>query len=50
VEADPMTNVTVENIYFERVPLAPLTGVITEDGVLSPDDIATRVASLDAGD
>jgi translation initiation factor 2B subunit (eIF-2B alpha/beta/delta family) len=48
VEADPMTNVTVENVYFERVPLAPLTGVVTEDGVMSPDDVANLVASLDS--
>ena len=46
VESDPMTNVTVENIYFERIPLDKLTGVITEEGVLPPDEIARRVASL----
>ncbi len=50
VESHPMANVTVENYYFERIPLAPLTGVITEDGVLSPEDIARRVASLDSED
>ena len=47
VESDPMTNVTVENVYFERVPLKLLTGMVTEEGVLSPDDVARRVASLD---
>lgn len=46
VESDPMTNVTVENIYFERIPLDKLTGVITEEGVLLPEEIARRVASL----
>ncbi len=46
VESDPMTNVTVENIYFERIPLEKLTGVITEEGVLLPEEIARRVASL----
>jgi translation initiation factor 2B subunit (eIF-2B alpha/beta/delta family) len=50
VEPDPMTNVTVENVYFERVPLAPLSGVVTEDGVLTPDEVARRVASLDTED
>ncbi len=47
VESDPIPNVTVENYYFERIPLAGLTGVVTEEGVLSPDDLARRVASLD---
>ncbi len=46
VESDPMTNVTVENIYFERIPLDKVTGVITEEGVLTPEEIARRVASL----
>lgn len=50
VESSPMPNVTVENYYFERIPLAHLSGVITEDGVLSPEDIARRVASLDSED
>jgi translation initiation factor 2B subunit (eIF-2B alpha/beta/delta family) len=48
VESSSMANVTVENYYFERVPLDPLTGVVTEDGVLSPDDVAKRVAALDS--
>ena len=46
VESDPMRDVTVENIYFERIPLSLVNGIITEEGVLSPDDVATRVASL----
>jgi len=46
VESDPMTNVTVENIYFERIPLDNVTGVITEEGILPPEEIARRVASL----
>jgi translation initiation factor 2B subunit (eIF-2B alpha/beta/delta family) len=46
VEADAMQNVTVENIYFERIPLELVTGIVTEDGVLSPDEIRRRVASL----
>jgi translation initiation factor 2B subunit (eIF-2B alpha/beta/delta family) len=47
VESSSMTNVTVENYYFERVPLSPLTGIVTEDGILSPDEVADRVAALD---
>lgn len=50
VESDPMTNVTVENVYFERVPLSALKGIVTEEGLRSPDDIARRVASLDSED
>jgi translation initiation factor eIF-2B subunit delta len=46
VESGAMENVTVENIYFERVPLKLVTGVVTEDGVLSHEDVASRVASL----
>ena len=46
VESDDMDNVTVENIYFERVPLELVTGVVTEEGVLPPDEVARRVASL----
>jgi translation initiation factor 2B subunit (eIF-2B alpha/beta/delta family) len=46
VESDPMQNVTVENIYFERIPLSLVTGIITEEGVLSYDEVAKRVASL----
>ena len=46
VESDDMRNVTVENIYFERVPLELITGVVTEEGVLHPDEVARRVASL----
>jgi translation initiation factor 2B subunit (eIF-2B alpha/beta/delta family) len=46
VESGDMDNVTVENIYFERVPLGLVTGVVTEEGVMSPDDVARRVSSL----
>ncbi len=50
VESDPMANVTVENIYFERIPLDKLTGVITEEGVLPHEEIARKVASLGDAD
>ncbi len=47
VESSSMEGVTVENIYFERVPLELITGAVTEEGVLSPEEIATRVGALD---
>lgn len=47
VESSSMEGVTVENIYFERVPLELITGAVTEDGVLSPEEIATRVRALE---
>jgi translation initiation factor 2B subunit (eIF-2B alpha/beta/delta family) len=50
VEPDHMDNVTVENYYFERIPLAPLSGVVTEEGVLPPEEIARRVAALETDD
>jgi len=50
VESSSMANVTVENYYFERIPLALLTGVVTEDGILSPDAVASRVSLLDTDD
>lgn len=46
IEEDHMANVTVENVYFERVPLEQLTGIVTEEGVLSAEDIAQMVAAL----
>jgi translation initiation factor eIF-2B subunit delta len=46
VESSSMEGVTVENIYFERVPLELINGAVTEDGVLSPEEIATRVRAL----
>jgi translation initiation factor eIF-2B subunit delta len=50
VEADAIDNVTVENVYFERVPLDLVSGIVTEDGVLSSDEIAGRVAALASED
>ncbi len=43
---DPMDGVTVENVYYERVPLDLLSGVVTEEGVLSGAEVGRRVASL----
>jgi translation initiation factor 2B subunit (eIF-2B alpha/beta/delta family) len=37
--------VTVENRYFERVPLSLVEGIVTEHEVLSPEDIPAKIAS-----
>jgi translation initiation factor 2B subunit (eIF-2B alpha/beta/delta family) len=42
----PMDGVTVENVYYERVPVDLLKGVITEEGVLTGAEVERRVASL----
>lgn len=36
--------VTVENRYFEEVPLSLTDGVITEGGILSPEEVMSRVS------
>jgi translation initiation factor 2B subunit (eIF-2B alpha/beta/delta family) len=42
----PMHGVTVENVYYERVPLELIRGLVTEAGVLTPADIVKRVSTL----
>jgi len=42
----PMHGVTVENVYYERVPLELVKGVVTEAGVLASAEIAKRVSAL----
>ena len=37
--------VTVENRYFEQVPLALVEGVVTEGGVLAAEDIPGKIAA-----
>lgn len=37
--------VKVSNLYFEPVPLACFSSIITEDGALSPEEAARRAAS-----
>ncbi len=37
--------VAVENRYFERTPLSLVRGVVTEDGILAPEEIPARLAS-----
>ncbi len=41
-----LQNVEIVNILFEEVPLAYLSGVITEEGVLSPEQISQRVKGI----
>jgi ribose 1,5-bisphosphate isomerase len=44
VLGDPPPGVTVENRYFERVPLSLARGVVTESGVVGPEDIPAKIA------
>jgi ribose 1,5-bisphosphate isomerase len=41
---DPPPGVTIENRYFERVPLSLVKGIITERGVLDPEEIPASIA------
>ncbi len=41
--AAPMQGVTVENVYYERVPLSLVRGIVTESGVLTGAEVARRV-------
>jgi len=43
VEAPP--NVAVENYYFETTPLELVTGVVSEDGILAPEQLLSRLAA-----
>lgn len=43
VWADPPAEVTVQNFYFDTVPLEMFTGIISEDGVLTPSQIAGKI-------
>jgi len=38
---DPL--VSVRNVYFEAVPLALLSGVVTEHGLLSTEDVRAQI-------
>lgn len=42
--ADPPPGVTVENRYFERIPLSLVNGIVTEEGVLGPTEVSSRIA------
>jgi translation initiation factor 2B subunit (eIF-2B alpha/beta/delta family) len=41
----PPPGVTVENRYFERVPLSLVEGIVTEEGILSADEVSTRISA-----
>ena len=41
----PPPGVTVENRYFERVPLSMVEGIITQDGIVDPGEAASRIAA-----
>jgi translation initiation factor eIF-2B subunit delta len=41
---DPPPGVTVENRYFERVPLSLVTGIVTERGLVAPADVPAMIA------
>jgi len=43
---DPIPSVTAANYYFDLTPLEHLTGIITEEGVLSAADLRRRLAAL----
>jgi translation initiation factor 2B subunit (eIF-2B alpha/beta/delta family) len=45
VLAKPPPGVTVENRYFERVPLSLVEGVVTEEGILDTSEVAARIAA-----
>jgi translation initiation factor eIF-2B subunit delta len=42
VWADSPKGVTVSNVYFEPTPIRYFSGIVTEDGVMSPSDAAGR--------
>ncbi len=42
----PPSETTVENYYFDEVALELFTGVITEEGVLTPEQISGKIRSL----
>ncbi|RMD88829.1 MAG: translation initiation factor eIF-2B [Calditrichaeota bacterium] len=40
---NPPPETTVENYYFDQVPLEFFTGIITEDGILTPAEIGGKI-------
>lgn len=42
---NPPPEVSIENYYFDEVGLDLFTGIITEDGILTPDDIGGKIRS-----
>jgi hypothetical protein len=37
--------VTVENRYFERIPLSLVEGIVTEEGILDAEEVSARIMS-----
>ncbi|HEX9057625.1 MAG TPA: hypothetical protein VF818_08845 [Ktedonobacterales bacterium] len=42
---EPEPGIRVRNVYFDRTPAEYITAVITEEGVLGPEQIAVRAAT-----
>ncbi len=45
VLATPLPGVTVENRYFERIPLSLVEGIITEEGILGAEEVSSKILS-----
>ena len=45
VLASPLPGVTVENRYFERVPLSLVEGIVTEEGILGVDEVPSKISA-----
>jgi translation initiation factor 2B subunit (eIF-2B alpha/beta/delta family) len=43
---EPVPGVAVVNRYFEAVPLAFFSGLVTSDGILPPDEVRQQVSAL----
>ncbi len=43
---EPIPNVRAENFYFEVTPLSYFTGVITENGIMTPDKVIHKLQSI----
>lgn len=45
VWANPPAETSVENYYFDEVPLDLFTGIVTEEGVLTPEEMSGKIRS-----
>lgn len=43
VWANPPSEISIENYYFDEVPLDLFTGIITEEGVLTPEEMGGKI-------
>ncbi len=46
VWADPPAETSIENVYFDETPLALFTGIITEEGVLTPEQMQSKIQAF----